>query len=150
METLSGWSMVRGVAECTSRPTELRREPGHWGLSGQRIPFLHVTILEEDIMRRSLSASSQELSLLLQHLVSWVMVCQFTQLLETATLFLVNLSSSSQSWIRCNIESEHILSTCVHQVEVPQVSPGQYVLSFRWDCEQTSQIWTACANINIV
>ena len=40
--------------------------------------------------------------------------------------------------------------TIMDEVEVPQVAPGQYVLSFRWDCEQTSQIWTACANINIV
>ena len=44
----------------------------------------------------------------------------------------------------------HFLFTVMDQVEVPQVSPGQYVLSFRWDCEQTSQIWTACANINIL
>ena len=26
------------------------------------------------------------------------------------------------------------------EVEVPQVEAGEYVLSFRWDCEQTSQV----------
>ena len=37
------------------------------------------------------------------------------------------------------------------KVEVPaDIVPGEYVLSFRWDCEQTPQIWTNCANIKIV
>ena len=37
---------------------------------------------------------------------------------------------------------------CVRQV--PAVAPGDYVLSFRWDCEQTSQIWNGCSSIRIV
>ena len=42
------------------------------------------------------------------------------------------------------------LFTVMDKVEVPaELSPGHYVLSFRWDCEQTPQIWTACANVNI-
>jgi len=40
--------------------------------------------------------------------------------------------------------------TIMDEVEVPDVTPGAYVLSFRWDCEQTSQIWNGCANIRIV
>ena len=36
------------------------------------------------------------------------------------------------------------------EVEVPDLPPGEYVLSFRWDCEQTSQIWNACSNIRII
>lgn len=28
--------------------------------------------------------------------------------------------------------------------------PGEYILSFRWDAEQTSQIWNTCSNIKIV
>ena len=41
--------------------------------------------------------------------------------------------------------------TVMDEVEVPaELAPGDYVLSFRWDCEQTPQIWTTCANINIV
>jgi len=36
-------------------------------------------------------------------------------------------------------------------VEVPEsLEPGEYVLSFRWDCQHTSQVWNACANIEIV
>jgi len=36
-------------------------------------------------------------------------------------------------------------------VEVPEtLEPGDYVLSFRWDCLESPQIWNACANIEIV
>jgi len=36
-------------------------------------------------------------------------------------------------------------------VQVPEsLEPGQYVLSFRWDCQQSSQVWSSCANIEIV
>lgn len=43
------------------------------------------------------------------------------------------------------------LFTIMDEVMVPaDIIPGEYVLSFRWDCEQTSQIWNACSNIKIV
>ena len=42
------------------------------------------------------------------------------------------------------------LFSIMDEVEVPDVTPGQYVLSFRWDCEQTSQVWAGCSNIRIV
>ena len=36
-------------------------------------------------------------------------------------------------------------------VEVPaDLEPGHYVLSFRWDCKKSPQIWNSCANINII
>ena len=36
-------------------------------------------------------------------------------------------------------------------VEVPmKFPPGDYVLSFRWDCLESPQIWNACANIRIL
>lgn len=38
----------------------------------------------------------------------------------------------------------------VDQVQVPLLQPGLYVLSFRWDVEQTPQVWNTCANIEIV
>merc|ERR1712198_354375 len=35
-------------------------------------------------------------------------------------------------------------------LEVPEdLEAGDYVLSFRWDCEQTSQVWATCSNIRI-
>lgn len=38
----------------------------------------------------------------------------------------------------------------VDKVRVPKVPPGEYVVSFRWDCEQTPQIWATCSDITIV
>ena len=33
-------------------------------------------------------------------------------------------------------------------VEVPEdLEAGEYVLSFRWDCLHTPQVWSACSNI---
>merc|ERR1711970_834727 len=46
-----------------------------------------------------------------------------------------------------DVEHGHVID----YIEVPpSLEPGDYVLSFRWDCQQTSQIWNVCANIEIV
>jgi len=37
----------------------------------------------------------------------------------------------------------------VDKVRVPEQT-GEYILSFRWDCEQTAQVWNQCADIEIV
>jgi len=37
------------------------------------------------------------------------------------------------------------------ELEVPRdLTPGEYVLSFRWDAEQSAQVWSACSNIKIL
>jgi len=37
------------------------------------------------------------------------------------------------------------------ELMVPKdIELGDYVLSFRWDCEQTPQVWNSCSNIRIV
>lgn len=39
----------------------------------------------------------------------------------------------------------------VDKLQVPgDIAPGNYVLSFRWDCEQTTQVWNSCSNVKIV
>jgi len=38
----------------------------------------------------------------------------------------------------------------VDQVRVPNLPEGNYVLSFRWDCNLTPQVWTNCAEIKII
>ena len=39
----------------------------------------------------------------------------------------------------------------IDKVHIPQDLPaGEYLLSFRWDAEQTPQIWTNCADVTIV
>ena len=38
----------------------------------------------------------------------------------------------------------------VDTVQLPSdLVPGAYVLQFRWDCEETDQIWTSCADVEI-
>lgn len=45
--------------------------------------------------------------------------------------------------------SEVMDFSIVDKVKVPELAPGDYVLSFRWDCEQTAQIWSQCADIRV-
>ena len=36
-------------------------------------------------------------------------------------------------------------------VQIPEdIEPGAYVMSFRWDSQRTPQIWSNCANIEVV
>ena len=37
----------------------------------------------------------------------------------------------------------------VDEVRVPPVPPGEYVVRWRWDCEQSPQIWSGCGDIII-
>lgn len=32
----------------------------------------------------------------------------------------------------------------------PTLAPGKYVVQWRWDCEETDQVWTSCADVTIV
>ena len=45
---------------------------------------------------------------------------------------------------RC-LQSDAVLDLC------PQagLAAGDYVLGFRWDCEETAQIWSSCADVSI-
>ena len=41
--------------------------------------------------------------------------------------------------------------TLMDELQVPEdLDSGDYVLSFRWDCEQTPQVWSTCSTIKIV
>jgi len=40
--------------------------------------------------------------------------------------------------------------TTYDYLQVPEnLEPGEYVLSFRWDCESSAQVWQSCADITI-
>jgi hypothetical protein len=40
--------------------------------------------------------------------------------------------------------------TMVDKLQLPaDVTAGQYVLSWRWDCEETPQVWNSCADVTI-
>jgi len=51
------------------------------------------------------------------------------------------LGSCSSDWT-VGLVSDRVL--------IPKdLTPGDYVLSFRWDCEETAQIWANCADVTI-
>ena len=38
----------------------------------------------------------------------------------------------------------------VDELDLPaDLPPGDYVLGWRWDCEQTPQVWSSCADVYI-
>lgn len=48
-------------------------------------------------------------------------------------------------------DTEREIPSVVDLVKIPEdLTPGDYVLSFRWDCEHTYQIWTSCGDVTIV
>ena len=39
----------------------------------------------------------------------------------------------------------------VDMVRVPAGTPaGEYVLGWRWDCEESNQIWQSCSDVSVV
>jgi hypothetical protein len=39
----------------------------------------------------------------------------------------------------------------VDRVLIPHgISPGEYVLGWRWDCEESNQIWQSCSDVTII
>jgi len=50
---------------------------------------------------------------------------------------------------RCSGDATHL--TIVDQLELPaELPPGDYVLGWRWDCEETAQVWSSCADVHVV
>ena len=38
----------------------------------------------------------------------------------------------------------------VDTVKIPDnLTPGDYVLGWRWDCEESTQIWSSCSDVTI-
>ena len=39
----------------------------------------------------------------------------------------------------------------VDKVRIPQhVKPGKYVVQWRWDCEESDQVWASCSDITVI
>ena len=39
----------------------------------------------------------------------------------------------------------------VDRVQIPaDLKPGRYVLQWRWDCEESDQIWASCSDVTVV
>ena len=46
--------------------------------------------------------------------------------------------------------SPHTLDfTMVDKLQLPELEAGEYSLSWRWDCEETPQVWNACSDVSI-
>jgi hypothetical protein len=69
-------------------------------------------------------------------------------------------SANSSHRIKTPLKSTYRFGLCsgerpfrlsiVDQIIVPAyIRPGKYVLGFRWDCEETAQIWSTCSDIEI-
>ena len=50
----------------------------------------------------------------------------------------------SGMWGPFNVE---IVDTVALPADLPS---GEYVLGWRWDCEESNQIWTSCSDVTIV
>ena len=38
----------------------------------------------------------------------------------------------------------------VDKLKIPEhLIPGDYVLGWRWDCEESTQIWSSCSDVTI-
>jgi len=60
--------------------------------------------------------------------------------------------SCGSSEVVCNLEQfrEHNFDFgIVDKVQVPNVPAGKYILSFRWESDQTNQVWNSCADVTI-
>jgi len=53
----------------------------------------------------------------------------------------------------CHGSADHSLHSHAIRdiVKVPSdLTPGKYVLGWRWDCEATAQVWSACSDVTLV
>merc|ERR1711920_864472 len=55
-------------------------------------------------------------------------------------------SCSKEEW---HDSLERYKFNIIDKLQLPDLEPGEYVLSFRWDCEQSPQIWSGCSDITI-
>lgn len=47
--------------------------------------------------------------------------------------------------------SDWVVGVISDEVLIPKtLKPGAWVLSWRWDCEETAQIWQNCADVEVV
>jgi len=59
--------------------------------------------------------------------------------------------SADQTDLMGKCSGEWIEGVIVDQVVIPSnLKPGRYVLGFRWDAEQTSQVWNSCSDVTLV
>merc|ERR1712167_17278 len=64
------------------------------------------------------------------------------------TMFEPGFDEFTQGFLRPGNTGKNKFSV-MDEVNVPN-KPGKYILGWRWDCEEADQVWTSCADIEIV
>merc|ERR1712203_76159 len=67
----------------------------------------------------------------------------------SGTMFEPGFDEFTQGFIRPDKSGGKNHFSVMDEVNVPN-TPGSYLLSWRWDCEEADQVWTSCADIEIV
>jgi len=62
----------------------------------------------------------------------------------------VNGTRTSPNDVQGKCSGDATTVTIIDRLEVPtSLAPGAYVLGWRWDCEETAQVWSSCADVFI-
>ena len=75
---------------------------------------------------------------------------------QTAVWTTIGTTPEGSEWTTFNVPdpSDFVPASGYGFKDVVQVleslEPGEDVLSFRWDCQKTAQVWQTCANIHVV
>ena len=63
----------------------------------------------------------------------------------------IGTTPEGSEWAMVNVPDHEDFWIFKNLVEIPDdIEPGLYVLSFRWDCQQSPQVWNSCSNIQIL
>ena len=67
----------------------------------------------------------------------------------------MNYGKGVQGTCRCSgTSNEGLLMPnleIVDKLQLPaDLKPGKWVLQFRWDCEETDQVWASCSDVELV
>ena len=63
----------------------------------------------------------------------------------------IGTTPEGSEWAQINVPHHGAHWIFKDLIEIPEdIEPGVYVLSFRWDCQNSPQVWNSCANIQIL
>jgi len=62
----------------------------------------------------------------------------------------IDFCEESEQWREPCSQTDFAYVSQVSTVQIPEdLSPGRYVMSWRWDCLETAQVWMNCAEVKI-
>ena len=152
MEITNGFSTETRDPRWHFWQTGQQREPGLRDPNGLRIPSQLVPLLMVGYWTLSLIAFLNRGKLSFQPRDQVIM--SIGSQLWNSLIMLLTFHTTGLYGYGTSINAVGIPTfffTIMDQVEVPKdLDTGDYVLSFRWDCEQTPQVWNTCADVKIV